>query len=92
MLVLKDAASEGIEGVPENVPSCVSFHLTEIKVSRFVGDEPMFEMISFFLKHATVLETLIIAMKYLTEKEELSITKRLLELPRNSRSCQVITL
>ncbi|MBA0783577.1 hypothetical protein Gotri_001271 [Gossypium trilobum] len=86
-----DAASEGIKPLAENVPSCVSFHLTEIRVSRFVGDEPMFQMISFFLKHATVLETLIIAMKYLTEKEELSITKRLLELPRNSRSCQVIT-
>ncbi|MBA0737758.1 hypothetical protein Gogos_011205, partial [Gossypium gossypioides] len=42
------------------VPSCLSLHLKEIKILNFKGDMRMFEMISYFLDNAMVLEKLMI--------------------------------
>ncbi|KAK8651797.1 hypothetical protein V6N13_141379 [Hibiscus sabdariffa] len=79
----------GFESLPEEVPPCLIFHLKEIKIKYFEGNEHMFEMIGYFLNHASVLEALMIG----TEKdEELSIVRKLLRLPRNSKQCRVLLL
>ncbi|GMI85280.1 hypothetical protein like AT3G59190 [Hibiscus trionum] len=56
--------------LPEEVPSCLLFHLKKIEISYFEGNEAMFEMISYFLNHSSVLETLIIRIE---EDEEYSV-------------------
>ncbi|GMI85283.1 hypothetical protein like AT3G59200 [Hibiscus trionum] len=71
--------------LPKEVPSCLLSQLKEIKIVYFDGNEHMFEMISYFLNHASVLEALIIGI----EKEELSIVQR---FPRNSKKCRVVIL
>ncbi|GMI85281.1 hypothetical protein like AT3G59200 [Hibiscus trionum] len=82
----------GFKPVPEEVPSCLLFHLNEIKIEFFEGNEHMFEMISYFLNHASVLEMLMIEAIGFEEDEELSIVKKLLGFPRISKKCRVVVL
>ncbi|GMI85282.1 hypothetical protein like AT3G59200 [Hibiscus trionum] len=82
----------GFKPLPEQVPSCLLFHLKEIKIRYFDGNEDMFEMISYFLKHASVLDVLKIGILGFDDGEELSLVKKLLVLPRNSKKCRVVTL
>ncbi|KAL4341185.1 hypothetical protein GQ457_08G007280 [Hibiscus cannabinus] len=87
--------NRGFEPLPEEVPPCLSFHLKEIKIRYFEGNEHMFEMIGYFLNHASVLEVLMIGIE---EDEEYSNPSplrnviKLLGLPRNSNKCRVVTL
>ncbi|KAL4340897.1 hypothetical protein GQ457_08G007290 [Hibiscus cannabinus] len=79
--------------LPEEVPSCLLFQLKEIKIRYFEGNEQMFEMISYFLSHGSVLEVLKVKIE---EDEEYSNPSplrnaiKLLELPRNSKKCRVV--
>ncbi|GMI85277.1 hypothetical protein like AT3G59200 [Hibiscus trionum] len=75
--------------LPEEVPPCLLFQLKEIKIRYFEGNKHMFEMIRYFLNHASVLEALIIGIE---KDEELSIMKKLLGLPRNSKKCRIVAL
>ncbi|GMI85278.1 hypothetical protein like AT3G59190 [Hibiscus trionum] len=79
----------GFKPLPEEVPLCLLFDLKEIKIRYFEGNEHMFEMISYFLNHASVLEALMIGIE---KDEELSIMKKLLGLPRNSKKCRIVAL
>ncbi|KAL4340174.1 hypothetical protein GQ457_08G007270 [Hibiscus cannabinus] len=79
----------GFKPLPEEVPPCLILHLKEIKIRYFEGNEHMFGMISYFLNHASVLEALMIGIE---EIKELSIGKKLLGLPRNSKKCRVVPL
>ncbi|KAK8507352.1 hypothetical protein V6N12_072619 [Hibiscus sabdariffa] len=87
--------NRGFEPLPEEVPPCLSFRLKEIKIRYFEGNEHMFEMISYFLNHASVLEVLMIGIE---EDEEYSNPSplrnviKLLGLPRNSKKCRVVAL
>ncbi|KAE8670728.1 hypothetical protein F3Y22_tig00112114pilonHSYRG00214 [Hibiscus syriacus] len=53
-------ADEGFEPLPEEVPSCLLYRIKKISILTFKGDIRMFEMISYFLNHALVLEKLMI--------------------------------
>ncbi|MBA0728180.1 hypothetical protein Golax_001102 [Gossypium laxum] len=79
---------EGLRSLP--IPSCLLFHVKEIKISGVDGSKYAFEMISYFLNHAMVLEKLILKMINLLGKDELCILKKLLRLPRNSKKCEVV--
>nr|KJB27802.1 hypothetical protein B456_005G010600 [Gossypium raimondii] len=72
------------------VPSCLSLHLKEIKILNFKGDMRMFEMISYFLDNAMVLEKLMIGMKSLSETQQSIVFNQLLQLPKSSKKCQVV--
>ncbi|KAB2039456.1 hypothetical protein ERO13_D02G008900v2 [Gossypium hirsutum] len=72
------------------VPSCLSLHLKEIKILNFKGDAQMFEMISYFLDNAMVLEKLMIGMKSLSETQQSIVFNQLLQLPKSSKKCQVV--
>ncbi|TYG77837.1 hypothetical protein ES288_D02G007800v1 [Gossypium darwinii] len=72
------------------VPSCLSLHLKEIKILNFKGDAQMFEMISYFLDNAMVLEKLMIGMKSLSETQQSIVFNQLLQLPKSSKKCQVL--
>ncbi|MBA0873813.1 hypothetical protein Goshw_007516 [Gossypium schwendimanii] len=79
---------EGLRSLP--IPSCLLFHVKEIKISGVDGSKYAFEMISYFLNHAMVLEKLILKMINLLGKDEFCILKKLLRLPRNSKKCEVV--
>ncbi|XP_012480715.2 putative F-box protein At1g58310 [Gossypium raimondii] len=72
------------------VPSCLSLHLKEIKILNFKGDTRMFEMISYFLDNAMVLEKLMIGMESLSETQQSIVFNQLLQLPKSSKKCQVV--
>ncbi|KAK8545663.1 hypothetical protein V6N12_026493 [Hibiscus sabdariffa] len=59
----------GFKSLPETVSSCLLFHIEEIEFERFDGEERMFEMVSYFLEHASVLEKLVIRNISVYEKE-----------------------
>lgn len=73
---------------PQQVPSCLSFHLKMIEFN-FQGLKGAFEVLKYFLKKAKVLEKLILHC-YLPEKEKLKANTELLMLPRGSKKCQAM--
>ncbi|KAK8651508.1 hypothetical protein V6N13_141109 [Hibiscus sabdariffa] len=81
----------GLKPLPEEVPSCLLFQLKEIQIRYFDGNEDMLEMISYFLEHASCLDTFIIRILAFNHGEELSLVRKLLRLPRNSKKCRVST-
>ncbi|KAK8507393.1 hypothetical protein V6N13_141413 [Hibiscus sabdariffa] len=54
------STSEGFRSLPKTVCSCLLFHMKEIEIKQFDGQKHMFEMVSYFLDHASVLEKLVI--------------------------------
>ncbi|KAK8502096.1 hypothetical protein V6N12_012549 [Hibiscus sabdariffa] len=52
-------ADRVFESLPEEVPSCLLYHLKEVSIVSFRGDTRMFEIVSYFLNHASVLEKLV---------------------------------
>lgn len=70
--------------------SCLSLHVKETKISGVDESKYAFEMISYFLNYAMVLEKHILRMINLLEKDELCILKKLLRLPTNSKKCEVV--
>ncbi|KAE8733611.1 hypothetical protein F3Y22_tig00001120pilonHSYRG00269 [Hibiscus syriacus] len=83
--------SEGFRSLPTAVPLCLLFHIKEIKIIYFDGDEHTLEMISYFLKHASVLEKLVFTIIDPWEKEESTIIEKLLSLPKKSKKCEIVT-
>ncbi|KAK8502103.1 hypothetical protein V6N13_038611 [Hibiscus sabdariffa] len=60
-LILDLADADGVlEPVPEQVPSCLLYHLKEISIVSFKRDTHMFKLVSYFLNHASVLEKVAI--------------------------------
>ncbi|KAK8502108.1 hypothetical protein V6N12_012558 [Hibiscus sabdariffa] len=59
-LVLGGADVE-FESLPEEVPSCLLYHLKEISIIHYRGVTHMFEIVIYFLKHASVLEKLAVS-------------------------------
>ncbi|KAB2008734.1 hypothetical protein ES319_D10G118200v1 [Gossypium barbadense] len=60
-----------------------SFHIKETKISGVDESKYAFEMISYFLNYAMVLEKHILRMINLLEKDELCILKKLLRPERH---------
>ncbi|KAL1111494.1 hypothetical protein V6Z11_D02G063400 [Gossypium hirsutum] len=67
------------------VPSCLSFHLKEIEISRF--NTHMIDMVSYFLDNAIILEKLIISMDALTVTQKKKARNQLLQLVKSSKKC-----
>ncbi|XP_038996001.1 putative F-box/FBD/LRR-repeat protein At5g22670 [Hibiscus syriacus] len=80
---------EGFRVVPTEVPSCLLFKLEEIEMASFEGDEHMFAMVKYLLKHARVLEKLIVDAYAPCEEQRLCIIEEVKRLPRNSKTCEV---
>ncbi|KAK8483070.1 hypothetical protein V6N13_031635 [Hibiscus sabdariffa] len=80
---------EGFRVAPEEVPSCVLYHLKVVEITSFEGDKHMFAIIRYLLNHGRVLEKLIVDVYAPCEEEEQIIIDELSSLPRNSKKCQV---
>ncbi|GMJ11454.1 hypothetical protein like AT2G26030 [Hibiscus trionum] len=83
--------SEGFESMPTIVPSCLLFQIKQIEIKHFEGEEPTFEMVSYFLKHGSVLEKLIIRDIKVCEEELSAVIEKLLSLPKESKKCEIVT-
>lgn len=73
--------------------SCLSLHVKETKISGVDESKYAFEMISYFLNHAMVLEKLILRMINLLEKDELCILKKTIEVTNEFKemwSCRTL--
>ncbi|XP_021288540.1 F-box/LRR-repeat protein At4g14103-like [Herrania umbratica] len=81
--------TESIMNPPKDVPPCLLSHIKAIEFLSFRGLESEVEAAKYFLKHAQVLENLIIQM-IAEQKWQLKITEELLESPRASKKCQVV--
>ncbi|KAG8472444.1 hypothetical protein CXB51_035310 [Gossypium anomalum] len=78
MTLILDLADgeEGLRSLP--IPSCLLFHVKEIKIS------------GLFLEPCNDSGEAYIKMINLLGKDELCILKKLLRLPRNSKKCEVV--
>ncbi|KAE8733610.1 hypothetical protein F3Y22_tig00001120pilonHSYRG00268 [Hibiscus syriacus] len=90
-LDMSSTSAEGFRSLPTTVPLCLLFHIKEIEIKHFEGEEHMFEMISYFLKHASVLEKLVIETLDPWEKEESAVIGKLSSLPKKSNKCEIVT-
>ncbi|XP_038996665.1 putative F-box protein At3g58950 [Hibiscus syriacus] len=87
----KARKSGGFESLPAIVPSCLLFRIKEIEIKYFDGKENMFGMVSYFLKHASVMEKLIIRRIDVCEEQPSTIIEKLLSLPKESKKCEIMT-
>ncbi|XP_039031235.1 putative FBD-associated F-box protein At5g53635 [Hibiscus syriacus] len=85
------SASEGFRPLPTTVPSCLLFHTKEIEIELFENVKHMFKMVSYILKHASVLEKFIIRDVDVCEEEFSTVIEKLLSLPRGSKKCEIVT-
>ncbi|KAJ7961537.1 FBD-associated F-box protein [Quillaja saponaria] len=74
---------------PQDVPICLSSHLTTVCFEEFKGWEYELHFTSYILKNARVLKTMTICCSSSNSKTRLNILKKLAALPRGSR-CQLI--
>ncbi|OMP03383.1 F-box/LRR-repeat protein [Corchorus capsularis] len=73
----------------EKVASCLFSHLKVIEIYSFDGHQTtQMDMIQYFLKNASVLESLKVRPKK-NVQEQTEIAKKLLTLPRESKICNV---
>ncbi|KAK8502102.1 hypothetical protein V6N13_038610 [Hibiscus sabdariffa] len=70
-------ADRVFESLPEEVPSCLLHHLKEISIFGFTGDTSTFEMVSYFLNHASVLEKLMMTSIDVPQECRSSIIEKL---------------
>ncbi|GAV68619.1 F-box domain-containing protein/LRR_2 domain-containing protein/FBD domain-containing protein [Cephalotus follicularis] len=75
---------------PDVVPSCLLFHLKEIKID-FSWWEKELEFVKYCLQNARFLMKLTIHA-HADEVDQLKIAKQLLMLPKGTRECQVIII
>ena len=80
---------ENIMNPPKEVPSCLISQIKAIKFLVFRGMKSEMQMVGYFLKHAQVLENLIIHM-IAGKNQRVKITEELLKFPRVSKKCQVV--
>ena len=74
---------------PKEVPLCLITQIKSIKFLLFRGKKSEMQMVEYFLKHAQVLENLVIHM-IAGKNRRLKITEELLKFPRVSEKCQVV--
>ncbi|KAK8974387.1 hypothetical protein V6N11_072722 [Hibiscus sabdariffa] len=70
-------ADRVLELLPEEVPSCLLHHLKEISIFGSGGDACTFEMVSYFLNHASVLEKLAVTSIDVPQECRSSIIEKL---------------
>ncbi|KAK9024652.1 hypothetical protein V6N11_004810 [Hibiscus sabdariffa] len=76
----------------EKVPSCVVYQLKEFKVLDFDDESSLFQMVTYILNNATVLDKLTITTSQdLKLEKKFKITQRLSSIPRCSNKCQVMS-
>ncbi|KAE8706530.1 hypothetical protein F3Y22_tig00110392pilonHSYRG00145 [Hibiscus syriacus] len=85
-------AEEGFGSLPNALPACLLFHLKEIETGYIKEDEGLFELISYFLKHALVLEKLVIRIYASCDEDRLHAIEKLSSLPKGSKKCDVMFL
>ncbi|KAK8502098.1 hypothetical protein V6N13_038607 [Hibiscus sabdariffa] len=80
------------ELLPEEVPTCLLYHLNKIEILYITADTHMFEMVSYFLNHALVLEKLVMRSRSIDSPQECrsSIIEKLSSLPKKSKKCKFI--
>ncbi|KAK8576857.1 hypothetical protein V6N13_121856 [Hibiscus sabdariffa] len=86
-LVLGEADIE-FESLPEEVPSCLLYHLKEISIIHYRGVTHMFEIVGYFLKHASVLKKLAMSSIDAPQECRSSIMEKLSSLPKKSKKCK----
>ncbi|KAK8576887.1 hypothetical protein V6N13_121886 [Hibiscus sabdariffa] len=74
---------------PEEVISCLLYHLKEISIFCFRGDTHTFEMVSYFLNHASVLEKLVMRSIDVPHECRSSVIEKLSSLPKISKKCEI---
>ncbi|KAL4341320.1 hypothetical protein GQ457_08G006960 [Hibiscus cannabinus] len=85
------STSEGFRSLPKTISLCLLCHIKEIEIEYFEGDEHQFEMVSYFLEHASVLEKLVIRNIDVREEELSSVVEKLFGLPKKSKKCEIVT-
>uniref|UniRef100_A0A803M4R0 FBD domain-containing protein n=1 Tax=Chenopodium quinoa TaxID=63459 RepID=A0A803M4R0_CHEQI len=72
-------------------PSCCRSHLKRIEIDEYYGKEREVNMIVFLLRHAFVLEKLILSKGYqsVPVANEVTLTRALQNLPRASATCSI---
>lgn len=78
--------------MPLQVPACLVLHLKEIEIRRIVGEDYELEAVEYLLKNAEVLQQMTIDCHESSMDQEFCVCKKLLGLPRGSRSCQLTIL
>ncbi|XP_047320920.1 F-box/LRR-repeat protein At4g14103-like [Impatiens glandulifera] len=73
---------------PENVPSCLLFHLKEIEIKDFRGLPDELILIKYLLKNALVLEKMLIECHLLEDDD--NITEKLQKFGKGSDSCHIV--
>ncbi|KAK8973720.1 hypothetical protein V6N11_084416 [Hibiscus sabdariffa] len=86
-LVLGEADIKS-ESLPEEVPSCLLHHLKEISIIHYRGVTHMFEIVGYFLKHASVLEKLAMSRIDALQECRSSVMEKLSFLPKKSKKCK----
>ncbi|KAK8502104.1 hypothetical protein V6N11_084415 [Hibiscus sabdariffa] len=82
-------ADRVFESLPEQVPSCLLYHLKEISILSFKGYTHMFKLVSYFQNHALALEKIVLSINVLRECPS-SIIEKLLSLPKKSKKCEFV--
>ncbi|KAK8542728.1 hypothetical protein V6N13_136716 [Hibiscus sabdariffa] len=80
------STTESFRSLPNTVPWCLLFQIKEIEIKHFAGEEHMFAMVSYFLKHATIIEKLIIR-----DIGASTVIEKLSSLPKKSEKCEIVT-
>ncbi|KAK8514915.1 hypothetical protein V6N13_121861 [Hibiscus sabdariffa] len=78
------------KSLPEEVPTCLLYHLNKIEILYITKDTHMFEMIRYFLSHALVLEKLVMRSIDSPQECRSSIIEKLSSLPKKSKKCKFI--
>ncbi|KAL0000874.1 hypothetical protein SO802_014655 [Lithocarpus litseifolius] len=73
----------------EDVPKCLSSHLTTFQFKGFKGLKDELEFIGHILQMARVLKTMTLSSDPSTEKEIIRVLKELVMFPRHSSTCQI---
>ncbi|KAK8501519.1 hypothetical protein V6N13_027247 [Hibiscus sabdariffa] len=73
----------------DDVPPCL-FHRLEVIDLTFKGDTHMFEVVSYFLDHALVLNKLVIWSTDLSLEARSRIEEKLSSLPKKTKKCKFI--
>lgn len=73
------------------VPGCFSSHLKNIHVGGLCGHDTELSMLQFFLKHAIVLQRMVLSFSAdMSESLEIEVMReKLLAAPRSSISCRI---
>ena len=73
----------------ENIPVGIWNRLKIVELSPFVGSSSDLRFVKYILKNAKVLERLHLEDDFMSTKEHLNATKKLLSFRRASSSCKV---